>query len=103
MINDKLNITIPVVISRSQNVRLSILGRSKGRDEVYRSNLKGGKFRIRGFHLPTGVGRRQNGGDCYLALSLLFYEWVGVRTGQSDQYLLSLVRFSAPCRFEFYV
>ena len=25
MINDKLNITIPVVISRSQNVRLSIL------------------------------------------------------------------------------
>lgn len=70
MINDKLNITIPVVISRSQNVRLSILGRSKGRDSVYRSNLKGGQFIIRGFHLPTGVGRRKNGGDCYLALSL---------------------------------
>lgn len=73
MINDKLNITIPVVISRSQNVRLSILGRSKARDSIV-AILKAVSSEYVVSICPQELGGDINGGDCYLVLSLFFYE-----------------------------
>lgn len=70
MINDKLNITIPVVISRSQNVRLSILGRSKGRDSVYRS------IKAVSSEYVVSICTQELGGDKMVGIAILPFHFL---------------------------